>query len=439
MSMTPTNTTLLKTKAENGYAEQFEAVVAGLPGDAAVRDVRTAAMARFKSLGLPHRRIEEWKYTDLRALIKDVTPTTAGGDAQTIAATYASVLKGVDAVTFVFVDGTLVLSPIVVLPGVTVESLASRLASSPDALTRAVPDGIDVGATSLIALNAALASSGAVISVADGVKPEIPLHLVFVSTGRSTVRNSIAIGVGAEATIIESHVSTASAVRNESAVCDLTVGRDAVLHHLVYANTQAGSAYLGTTLAVIDRGANYKPFQLTIGDGLVRQQLHVTFAGSHASFDHGAVTLARGGGHGDTTMVINHNVPHCVSRELFKTVLDDNARAVFQGKVIVAQAAQKTDGKQMARALMLSPNAEFDSKPELEIYADDVVCGHGSTCAEIDPDLMFYCRSRGIPEAQARALLIDSFVGEAIEKIDHAGVRRAFSEIAMGWLAQKVA
>jgi Fe-S cluster assembly protein SufD len=124
---------------------------------------------------------------------------------------------------------------------------------------------------------------------------------------------------------------------------------------------------------------------------------------------------------------------------LFKTVLDGNARVVFQGKVVVAKEAQKTDGKQMAKALMLSPNAEFDSKPELEIYADDVACGHGSTCAEIDPDLIFYCRSRGIPEAQARALLLESFVGEAIEKIDHPHLRRAVSELALAWLTHRPA
>ena len=133
--------------------------------------------------------------------------------------------------------------------------------------------------------------------------------------------------------------------------------------------------------------------------------------------------------------MVDHAVPGCESRELFKGVLDDRARGVFQGKVIVRPDAQKTDGKQMAQVLMLSEDAEFDSKPELEIYADDVVCGHGSTCAEIDPDLLFYLRSRGIPLDEARALLIESFVGEALDKIEDEHVRGALMGIARQWLA----
>ncbi|MEO0793460.1 MAG: SufD family Fe-S cluster assembly protein, partial [Pseudomonadota bacterium] len=136
----------------------------------------------------------------------------------------------------------------------------------------------------------------------------------------------------------------------------------------------------------------------------------------------------------DNTLRIDHAVPGCESRELFKGVLDDNARGVFQGKVIVQQIAQKTDGKQMAQALMLSPTCEFDSKPELEIYADDVVCGHGSTCAELDPDLVFYLRARGISEPEARALLMESFVGEAIDQIESEPVAEALTEVAQHWL-----
>ena len=137
--------------------------------------------------------------------------------------------------------------------------------------------------------------------------------------------------------------------------------------------------------------------------------------------------------------MVDHAVPHCVSRELFKGVLDDRARGIFQGKVIVRPDAQKSDGKQMAQVLMLSPDAEFDSKPELEIYADDVVCGHGSTAAEIDEDLLFYCRSRGIPAAEARAMLIELFIGEALEKVEHEGLREAMAAIARDWLAAKPA
>jgi len=146
----------------------------------------------------------------------------------------------------------------------------------------------------------------------------------------------------------------------------------------------------------------------------------------------------RGHEHVDTTLVVDHAVPRCESRELFKGVLDGHGRGVFQGKVIVRPDAQKTDGKQMSQALMLSEDAEFDSKPELEIFADDVVCGHGTTSAELDPDLLFYCRSRGIPESEARALMIESFIGEAIDKVENTELHAALMTLATNWLAGQV-
>ena len=186
----------------------------------------------------------------------------------------------------------------------------------------------------------------------------------------------------------------------------------------------------------VGAGASYRAFQFTSGTAVARNGVDVTFKGEDAKIDVSGAFLARGSEHIDSTLVIDHAVPGCESRELFKGVLDDEARGIFQGKVIVRPDAQKTDGKQMAQVLMLSPNTEFDSKPELEIYADDVVCGHGSTSADLDEDLLFYCRSRGIPEPQARALLIESFVGEALEKVEAEDVREALTELARAWLAK---
>ena len=168
--------------------------------------------------------------------------------------------------------------------------------------------------------------------------------------------------------------------------------------------------------------------------GLVRNQVFATYEGEDTKMDVSGAFLGSGDDHIDTTLVIDHAVANCESRELFKGVLDGRARGVFQGKVIVRQDAQKTDGKQMAQALMLSEDCEFDSKPELEIYADDVVCGHGSTSAQIDQDLVFYCRSRGIPEATAKAMLTESFVAEAIETVEDETLAAALLEIARGWL-----
>jgi Fe-S cluster assembly protein SufD len=198
--------------------------------------------------------------------------------------------------------------------------------------------------------------------------------------------------------------------------------------------TARGSTLVGSSVVKLGKGAAYRPFQMTSGEGLVRQQALITFAGEHATLEFAGVALGGGQGHTDCTLAVDHAVPRCASRELFKAVLADQSRGVFQGKVIVRPDAQKTDGKQMAQALMLSPSAEFDSKPELEIYADDVICGHGSTAAELDKDLLFYCRSRGIPLADARALLIESFIGEAVDMIESESLRAALMHRARNWL-----
>jgi Fe-S cluster assembly protein SufD len=248
------------------------------------------------------------------------------------------------------------------------------------------------------------------------------------------VRNVIRVGKGAKVTIVESHLGSASAARQASAVTQLVVGENAEVTLLKFVATEEGSLHLGKHLVTLGAGAIYKPFMLTIGSGLVRNELALTFSGERSELDLGGAFLADHNGHADTTLVIDHAVPHCKSRELVKGVLDGSARGIFQGKVIVRPGAQKTDGKQMAQALMLSQNAEFDSKPELEIFADDVVCGHGSTSAELDEDLVFYCRSRGIPLEEAKALLVESFIGEAIDKIEHAELRDAFMGLARRWL-----
>ncbi|MEO1649796.1 MAG: SufD family Fe-S cluster assembly protein, partial [Pseudomonadota bacterium] len=220
-----------------------------------------------------------------------------------------------------------------------------------------------------------------------------------------------------------------------NAATRMTVGDNAEVHHVKVA-VESGVRHVGNWAAKLGAETVYRPFFFTAGPALARNNLHIEFAGDDAKLNASGAFLGRDRQHIDNTLWIDHNVPGCESRELFKGVLDDHARGIFQGKVVVQPVAQKTDGKQMAQALMLSPTCEFDSKPELEIYADDVVCGHGSTCAELDPDLVFYLRARGIPEATAKALLMESFVGEALEEIENAAVSSAVAEIANAWLAQ---
>ncbi len=236
--------------------------------------------------------------------------------------------------------------------------------------------------------------------------------------------------------MIEAHLTLpgAAAAGQSNTLSDLAIAEGARLAHVKLTLAGQAESHLATWRPTLAAGATYRAFQFTAGTGLVRNGVALRFAGEGAKADVSGCFLGRGTEHIDTTLVIDHALGGCESRELFKGVLADKARGVVQGKVIVRPDAQKTDGKQMAQVLMLSEDAEFDSKPELEINADDVVCGHGSTSAEIDEDLLFYFRARGIAAEAARALLIESFIGEAIDKVGEA-LRPALMAVARRRLA----
>ena len=247
------------------------------------------------------------------------------------------------------------------------------------------------------------------------------------------VRKAGFVNKGAELTLIETAVSVGETLGQANGLVHVSVRDGGQLDHVKVGAT-AEISDLATWRVRIGGEARYHAVQFVPGAPLARNQVFVSFEGEASELDFASAVLGNGTDHIDSTIVVDHTMPGCTSRELFKGVLDDRARGVCQGKVIVQQNAQKTDGKQMAQALMLCEDCEFDSKPELEIYADDVACGHGSTSAEIDPDLVFYCRSRGIPEEHAKVLLTESFIAEAIDKVEHDALREAISEIARAWL-----
>jgi len=438
------NLAIMKTKAEQALTEAFEASAAKLPGSAAVKARRAEAIGAFGSLGLPHRRIEEWKYTDLRANLKEaLAPAIQDETPLTIAELIVALgpLAHVDAHRIAFVNGCHrgELDDLRDAAGLDVATLGKTLSSAPtsvaDALTKSDANG------AIAALNAAFMTDGAIVRVADKTTLAKPLLVVFVRAGSArhavTVRNFVSIGARATATIIEAHiVLPGSALDAQSnALTEVSVGKAATLHHAKVAVDEGKCVHLADWDVVLEADATYRGFQFSSGLGLARNEINVRYAGERGKLDLSGAYLARAHEHIDTTLVVDHAVPSCESRELFKGVLDGHGRGIFQGKIIVQPDAQKTDGKQMSQALMLSPDAEFDSKPELEIFADDVVCGHGTTSAELDPDLLFYCRSRGIPESQARALMIESFIGEAIDKIENSELHTALMAFAMNWLA----
>ena len=433
-----------KTKAEQGLTQNFEAVAAKLPGTGAVSAARRTAIGAFAALGLPHRRLEAWKYTDLRAALKEALPAAVGDRQRMLARAELEValeeLASVEAHRMVFVDGVYDqgLSDAGAVPGLTLGSLAAGLAKP--GWGNGLLAAEAAGQEAVVALNLAFMTDGAVVDIAAHAEFAKPLLLLFIRSAPEarliTTRNLVTIGAGARATVIEAHLTLPGAAAGHSnALSELNLGEGAQLTHVKLTLGGAGEAHVATWTPQVAAAASYRAFQLTAGTGLVRNNVALSFKGEHAKADISGCFLGRQSEHIDTTLLVDHAVPGCESRELFKGVLADRARGVFQGKVIVRADAQKTDGKQMAQVLMLSEDAEFDSKPELEINADDVVCGHGSTSAEIDEDLLFYFRARGIPREEARALLIESFIGEAIDKVEAATLRSALMAMARRRLA----
>ncbi len=435
---------VMKTAAETALAHVYAEARSRLPGDDAIAAQRAAAFDVFAKEGLPHRRVEDWKYTDLRALMRDAKPLAAPPDAQAKARgkTAGALLGDVERRRLVFVDGAFVpeLSDIAAPEaGLAIDSLASALADNDPDLTAhlgKLAPGNDVA----VALNTALMGDGAVIRIGAGATIERPLHLIFVASGKPTatfVRSLVVVETGARVMLIESHEGPDGSEYQVNAAFELFVGDEAHVDHVKIIGEGSDALHVSTLAAAIGARARFNTFTFTAGGAVVRNQLFLKFDGEETVANISGATLLKGRQHADTTLIANHIARGCQSREVFKSVLDDEARGVFQGRIIVRPGAQQTDAKMMTRALLLSDRAEADNKPELEIFADDVQCGHGATAGALDEELKFYLMARGIPAAEAESLLIQAFLGEAVEGIEHAGLREALMEEVVAWLAAR--
>jgi Fe-S cluster assembly protein SufD len=433
-----------KTDAERALAEAFSAAKAALPGDPRVQALREAAFRRFAAEGFPHRRIEEWKYTDLRALMRDAkplapTPTPA---ARVAAKDAGTSLTDIEARRIAFVDGRFVpeFSDAAALEnGLTIRSMAEALRAGDPLIAAHLGKISPPEFDGVLALNTAFMLDGALIHVAAGATVDRPIHLVFASSSEKPAsvftRSLVVIEKGARVMLVESN-ECKNAYQVNSAI-ELLVGEDAHVDHVKIFAGETSVLHISSLMAAIGGRARYNDFSFVVGGAVVRNQLFVRLQDAGSTVAVRGASLLRGRQHADNTLVVDHQAGGCQSRELFKTVLDDESRGVFQGKIIVRPNAQKTDAKMMTQALLLSENAEADNKPELEIFADDVQCGHGATSGALDKDLKFYLMARGIPEKEAEALLVQAFVGEAIEGIEHAGLRDALIGQVTAWLRRR--
>lgn len=389
----------------------------------------TPAELALGGMMLPHARMEDWRWTNLRTLID--RPYPPGGR---IAASAKEVAKLRDAspvarlaaARLVFVNGTF-------------SQAESRFPASGEVeISPGLPGAVGSDEP-VAAMNASFATDGLTLSIKAGANIDTPIELLFLATAADArtiaTRIAVEIGAGASATLIETFMGEGSYLTNS--VIEISIGEGARLDRIKFECESSEAIHLADREITLHGRSILRDFTLTAGARVNRQNARYTFAGEHADARIAGAYLLGDRQHADTRLVVRHAKPHCTSREVFKCVMDDHARGIFQGKVIVDPGAQKTDGKQSSHALLLSETAEFDAKPELEIFADDVVCGHGATSGDLDHNHLFYLRSRGIPEREAKAMLVAAFVEEAFEAIGNDHIRAALTEIATGWLASR--
>ncbi|AZO47398.1 MAG: Fe-S cluster assembly protein SufD [Mesorhizobium sp.] len=411
-----------RTPAETALIDAFGERLSLLPGDGAVMMKRDDAIETIKR-GLPSRRVESWHYTDLRRLL-NLNPVPDFEPAATAKA-MAPVLEG-SAVLPVLNGASTAKLPAV--EGVTVQRLSEKLTDG------SVAPGLDpYGADDAIgALNTAFVADGYFVDIADGTELEKPIELQNLqSGGQAHVRLLTRVGAGAKATIVERQ--SGEGVGLVSSVSQLVLGDGAEVTWLIVQEQSDTTTHLAQFKAHLGKDAKLTLFVMNAGGRLVRQEVVVRTTGEGADFKLRGINLLAGDTHTDTTMVLDHAVPHTTSTEVIRNVVTGKARGVFQGRINVHQHAQKTNAKMACNTLLLSDDGEFSTKPELEIFADDVVCGHGATVTEIDHDHLFYLMARGIDEKSARGLLVKAFVAEVIEELEDEALVEALEARLDDW------
>lgn len=371
-----------------------------------MRALRLRGRDLYAACGLPNSRLERFKYTNIADAIKNMALSFDSAD---------------------------------VKPTGCTEFLKPIMSPSIPEWARAMAESAPAGESTYGDMNLwhavnAYLRDGLILDVPAGTTGREALHITINGHGGAyfVPRTFLRIGANAEFTIIEHHMGEGAYWNNR--VTQIHLEKGARLRHYRIQENSDKAVYTQNTHVTLDRDATYEAFVLTKGAAFSRNQIHIELQGENAEARLGGVNLLKGTQFGDTTITIEHQAPHCRSNQTYKTVLDDKAHAVFQGKVHVHRPAQKTDGYQLSNTLLLSPQAQMDTKPELEIYADDVKCSHGATTGRLDLEPLFYLRTRGLSEAQAKFLLMQAYLGPALDEIRDEQVHEEFSAIAADWL-----
>ncbi len=411
------------TAAESQLIDSYSHQIGELPGDGGVLAARDRLFDELKRGGLPTRRVEAWHYTDLKSLLRAVPDYVVATDA----AAAAPVVAGSS--LFALLQGTAQENR--APEGVDVQPFRSKLADG-SAAARLVAFGAD---DTVGRINSSFVRDGFAVSVAADAVVEAPIELQSVhGAGQLHVRYPVTFGAKSRATVIERHIGNGAGAALVSAVSDLVLGDDADVTWIILQAQGKDDTHLGQIKAELGAGAKFRLFIINAGGKLVRQEVHVRTAGEGSDFTLRGINLIGGESHVDVTMTLGHDVANTTSTEIVRNVVFDRGRGVFQGMIRVAPDAQKTDARMACNTLLLSDDGEFSVKPELEIFADDVQCAHGATVADIDHNHLYYMMSRGVPEKQARALLVRAFVAEIVEELEGEALVEALEALISDWL-----
>lgn len=425
---------------EEALIAAFEEARAQLPGRW-LADARAKAAQRFAAEGLPHRRMEAYRYFDLRRILAragTLAPAAPWSEGIAFADPAAAACAGLDRYRMVFANGRYRpdLSDIAGLPaGVEAGTLAGFAESAPDWLRAALGDlcAPDGPADPVAALNLAFAGDGAMLRVPDGVSVDKPVEIVWFSAGGEAAHqhalSAVVLGRDAALTLLETRGDGATSALLGTQALHIRLGEGARLAHASTLADRPGSVRLARVEARLAARARYMALGMGLGRGQARTDMTVRLEGPQAHAGISGVTLIGGDAVMDNTLFVDHASPEGTSEETFRAVLDERARGVFQGSILVRPGAQKTDAQMQARALLLACGTEMDAKPMLEIYADDVQCAHGSAIGEPDRDALFYLMTRGLDETSARALLVAGFLEDVVDGFGVAGVVQAFKAV----------
>ncbi len=413
--------------------DQLATRLVGLAVPAGLAAARAAALARLHGMGLPGRRDEYWRYTDPASLIEGAAPNAALFDDSDEPPMFGATNR----LKLVFVDGVFdaAASDDLVLSGVEITLLSK---AGPGHWAESCFGGLEAAAQTpvqrpLAALNSAFATAGVLIRVSgQAAKPISLIYIHKSDVSDATLHHYIKLEAGADLTLLENGPAAARL----NMVTEVDIGEGARFHHIRAQGRDHARRAVTHIFARLGKKALFKSFTLTANGMLTRNEAVIDIKGDDAVAHIAGAAVGDGAFHHDDTVFVIHDALRCESRQVFKKVLKNGAVGVFQGKILVRRGAQKTDGYQISQALLLDGDSQFLAKPELEIYADDVKCSHGSTSGAIDDTALFYLRSRGVPQAQAQALLVLAFLAEALGEIEDAAIAEDIRARLEGWLAR---